>query len=274
VDDAGGPRQTVAEIGPTSQYDTCGVTVRDVSVLLVEPSRVQSKVIGGQLQTLGIQRLELAGDGARALDSMRRSRPHLVISSLHLPDMTGAELLERMRSDEQLRDVAFILISSETDEHLLESIRQTQSVSVLAKPFTPDELNRTLATVVDMFPNEFVRVGNRGPEHAKVLIADDSVVARRVMRTMLSNLGVRTFTEASNGEQAARLLDGDVYDLVKRIREHPTHQCVPVLMVSSATELASMAGVEEAGVSALCDKSSEPEAIGRIVQRIMNWSSA
>jgi serine/threonine protein kinase len=287
--DSGGPRQSVAEIGATSQYETGCVTVRDVSVLLVEPSRVQSKVIGGQLQTLGVQRLELAGDGKKSLDSMRSSRPHLVISSLHLPDMTATELVAAMRADEQLRDIPFILISSDTDEHLLETVRQNHSVSVLAKPFTSDELKLTLATVVDMFPNEFVQVGNRGPEHAKVLIADDSVVARRVLRTMLSNLGVRAFTEASNGEQAARLLDSDSYDLVvtdyempcmdggelvKRIRQHPAHRCVPVLMVSSATELASMAGVEEAGVSALCDKSSDPEAIGRIIQRIMNWSSA
>jgi two-component system chemotaxis response regulator CheY len=284
-----GAEQSAAEVGPTSQYQTSGVTVREVSVLLVEPSRVQSKVIGGHLQTLRIQRLELAGDGKKALDLMRSVRPHLVISSMHLPDMTGTELVEAMRADAQLRDIAFILVSSETDEQLLEPIRQTHSVTVLAKPFTLEQLKQTLATVVDMFPNEFVQLGNRGPEHARVLVADDSMVARRMLRTMLANLGVREFTEASNGEQAAQLLDRDVFDLVvtdyemprmdggelvKRIREHPSHRCVPVLMVSSATERASMAGVEEAGVSALCDKSSDPETIGRIIRRIMNWSSA
>lgn len=56
--------------------------------------------------------LEVAGftttaveSGTRALSCLARERPDVVVLGLHLPDMTGAEILQRIRADERLAGV-------------------------------------------------------------------------------------------------------------------------------------------------------------------------
>ncbi len=65
----------------------------ELYVLLVEPSHSQAKFIFKELKKAGINHLDAAIDGESALAAMTHYRPDLVISSMHMPDMTGAELV-------------------------------------------------------------------------------------------------------------------------------------------------------------------------------------
>lgn len=63
--------------------------------------------------------LEVAGftttaveSGTRALSCLARERPDVVVLGLHLPDMTGAEILQRIRADERLAGVPVIVATA------------------------------------------------------------------------------------------------------------------------------------------------------------------
>src|SRR5262249_36541577 len=85
------------------------------TVLLVDPSRSQAVIIRGYLQRLGSEDVRTAPSGEKALEAARTAPPRVVISALHLADMTGVQLAQRMRDDPQLSPSGFIVITSQAD---------------------------------------------------------------------------------------------------------------------------------------------------------------
>lgn len=225
--------------------------IRDLSVFVVEPSSAQSHFIEPQLKSVGVTLSKVFKDGASALKAMQENLPDVVISSMHLPDMTGGDLVARMRADEQTRNIAFILVSSETRPHYLEQVRQNGSSAILGKPFTVAQLKQALATALDFLNPDTDKIAVSGGidlEAIRVLPVDDSRSARSFMRRVLENLGIQNFTEAENGKQAVGLIQQHYYDLVvtdynmpemdgreltEYIRTQSWQSSVPILMVSS-----------------------------------------
>lgn len=74
-------------------------------------------------------------DGTLALAVMRKQQPDLTISAMYLEDMSGSKLIEVMRADQALTEIAFILISSEDNPLYLDPVRQSGACATLAKPF-------------------------------------------------------------------------------------------------------------------------------------------
>ncbi|MBC7818852.1 MAG: protein kinase, partial [Planctomycetaceae bacterium] len=96
------------DIGPTTCFSASSLALAGVSVLLVEHSRLQTRVISGQMAELGIATIRTAASGQEAWEAMQSQCPDVVVSSMHLPDMTGAELVRRMRSHDYVRNAACV----------------------------------------------------------------------------------------------------------------------------------------------------------------------
>ncbi len=80
-------------------------------------------------------------NGESAWESILRDPPQLVVTDLQMPRMDGLELIKRMRSDPNLKDIPVILLTAkgfELDEDELHSEYRIQQV--LSKPFSPREL--------------------------------------------------------------------------------------------------------------------------------------
>jgi two-component system, cell cycle response regulator DivK len=82
----------------------------------------------------------LASNGFEAVQLARNERPSIIFMDLRMPGMTGAEALQELRSDEQLRGVPIIAFTA----HALEAERVGALLDgfdeVIAKPCLPDEL--------------------------------------------------------------------------------------------------------------------------------------
>ncbi|RTL54439.1 MAG: response regulator [Rhodocyclaceae bacterium] len=255
-----------------------------LDALLVEPSAMQARVIATACQGLGILRLRTVESGKAALEAMAQAQPDVVISALYLPDMSGTDLVQAMRATPALEHVGFILVSSETRPQALDPVRQSGVCGILPKPFNADQLRKALAATVE-FLAEDNAVGDFDPESLRVLLVDDSPNARKFMRRVLENLGVRNFVEAGDGKEATAILGETMVDLVVTdynmpemdgrelvafIREKSWQQSVPILMVTSETNNSRLAAVEEAGVSGICDKPFEPGVVRRLLGQILN----
>lgn len=258
------------------------ITLSELFVNLVEPSAAQSKVIIAMLEDVGISQVQRFASGSEALAAMEKQVPDLVISAMHLPDITGTELVQHMRADGKLRDVAFMLVSSETNIRYLEPIRQAGTVAILPKPLAMADLKRALASTLELLnPRE---LDAEDLESLRVLVVDDSPTARRYIRRVLENLGLTHLTEARNGREAAELIEERVFDLVVtdynmpemdgkalvefiRTRSHQTS--VPVLMVTSESNEGRLAAVQQAGVSAMCDKPFDPGTVKQLLDRML-----
>lgn len=257
----------------------------DLIVFLVEPSSVQGKVIKALLAQLQVTNVQRFGSAAELFASMREGLPSVVISSLYLPDMSGTDLVQSMRKDPEFEDVPFILVSSETRPQVLDPVRQSGVCGILPKPFTDLQLRKALRATLDFLDNDAaLQSGEIDLETIKVLIVDDSPNARKFIRRVLENLGVRHFLEAGNGVQAVEILAGAMVDLVvtdynmpemdgkalvSYIRQKSWQSSVPVLMVTSESDEGRLAAVEDAGVSGICDKPFEPSVVKALLQKIL-----
>lgn len=106
---------------------------RASSVLLVDDSPTTLRALRKILEAWNY-RVTTAADGRQALGEMQRFKPDLVISDIDMPEMTGLELVQLMRSDLVLVDVPVILITGSTALHL-QAAKQAGINGLLAKPF-------------------------------------------------------------------------------------------------------------------------------------------
>ena len=75
-----------------------------------------------------------AHSGGEALELVGRVRPHLVLLDIYLPDMSGLEVIRRLRQDEDA-EVDVIAVTAAKDVKTLRAAMQGGVVHYLVKPF-------------------------------------------------------------------------------------------------------------------------------------------
>lgn len=79
-----------------------------------------------------------------ALEELRKEKVDLILADWSMPKMTGLDLLKTIRSDNNLRDISFIMVTAEGQKKdILEATRAGVS-NYIVKPFTPETLSETI----------------------------------------------------------------------------------------------------------------------------------
>jgi response regulator of citrate/malate metabolism len=105
-----------------------------IGVLIVDDDFMVAKVHAGFVAALeGFEVLGSASTGAQALEEVGRLRPDLVLLDVYLPDMTGLEVLRRLRAGGSSADV--IVISAARDVDSIRSALHGGVLHYLVKPF-------------------------------------------------------------------------------------------------------------------------------------------
>ena len=116
-------------------------------VLLVEDNADLAEVTALFIRASGLEVL-IAASGRDALEIAGRFHPEIVLCDLTLPDMSGLEVLQAMRSQESFKDALLVIFSArgERDLKLLEQTVDPSAVDVfLSKPITREALDRLLS---------------------------------------------------------------------------------------------------------------------------------
>ncbi len=260
------------------------LSLQDLTLLLVEPSPTQARIIRDHLVDVGLQHIEVVGTGADALQYMQQHIPDVVASAMYFPDMTGSDLIGTMRDDLRLRDVPFMLVSSETHPRNLEPVRQAGVMALLPKPFRVEDLTRALNASLEYLVPQELELDDIEVEELRVLVVDDSRWSRRHIEQMLRQIGLQRLTFAENGREAAELIRDEPFDLVvtdynmpemdgeqlvNYIRHVSTQPDLPVLMITSEQDQSRLAAVRQAGVSALCDKPFDISTLRELARSLL-----
>jgi len=108
----------------------------------------------------GFDVVSLAHTGQQGLDLAAELRPELVLLDIHLPDMSGLDVLQQLRGRQQALDVLVITASRE-----LQTVRGAMAGGVLhylVKPFTSQALNERLDEYL-LLRRELAAGGAAGP---------------------------------------------------------------------------------------------------------------
>jgi two-component system chemotaxis response regulator CheY len=110
------------------------------NILVVDDSKIIRAVIK---KTLGLAEVEInelyeAANGKEALAILREHQVDLVFSDIHMPEMNGMELIERMAADGALREIPVIVVSSEGSKERVDQLMKKGARAYIRKPFTPE----------------------------------------------------------------------------------------------------------------------------------------
>ena len=111
-------------------------------ILIVDDARFFRELV---LDLLADRKAELhtADSGSEAWEKLNKIRYGLLIIDINLPDISGLELIARLRDDQQLKGLPILCISGvyHKEDDGLKAIRAGAD-DFISKSFQPDEFNR------------------------------------------------------------------------------------------------------------------------------------
>ena len=114
-----------------------------IRVLVVDDDFMVAKVHGAFVgRTPGFEVAGVAHTGAAALDAAEELQPDLVLLDIHLPDLSGIEVLRRLR--ERQPDVDVLVISAAKEAETVRTALRGGVVNYLLKPFDQEALRERL----------------------------------------------------------------------------------------------------------------------------------
>ena len=168
-------------------------------VLIAEDSRTQAEALRSQLVDAGFE-VRVAKSGSDALAELRRDPADLVISDVVMPGLSGLELCRALRSDDRLRDLPFILLTSLADP--LDVVRglEAGADNYVTKPYDPEQLlsriDRTLTS-----RRTALSSGSRPPIDISILGARFAIGSSR---EQILDVLVSSFEDVAKANRALR----------------------------------------------------------------------
>lgn len=114
------------------------------NVLIIEDDRELSLSLSEFLHYWGLQ-TEIIRDGQSALDWLHEHRPDAVILDMHLPRVSGLQILDYILSNERLANITVIV--STADENLAHQVGG-RARFVLVKPFALEQFEDIVKTLL------------------------------------------------------------------------------------------------------------------------------
>ena len=119
-------------------------------LLIVDDSMSMRAVIMKVISMTGFVPDELlqAGNGRQALDVLAENEVDLVFTDINMPEMSGLEMLQEMRADQNLADIPVIVITTEGSAERRQEAESLGATGFLQKPFQPADVKDILETTL------------------------------------------------------------------------------------------------------------------------------
>jgi CheY-like chemotaxis protein len=265
------------------------------SLLIVEDDEVQRNTL---VELIGDRDVEITavGTGTAALEQMARRDYDCVVLDLGLQDMSGFDLLEKMRADQDLSQLPVIIYTgkelTKQEEMRLRQLAQTIIIKDVKSPERLlDETTLFLHRVESALPPEKQRLldqmhrSDPTLKGKKALIVDDDIRNIFALTSILERYEMEV-QYAENGHDALKLLgenpemdvvlmdvmmpEMDGYEATRRIRENEHFEDLPIIAITAK----AMKGDREKCIAAgASDYVTKPVDSDQLVGLLRVWLS-
>lgn len=167
------------------------------SILVVDPDRAMRGRMAHELRELGHDVAE-SEDAFTALELLRRKRPDLMLCDFTLPDLGGVELLNDVRSIEDLRTMRVVMTSSRANPDDVVLALESGADDFIGKPINLPELRARVGACLrrpaNVLQTEVVSAGGIRIDNLGQRVAVDNTyvsLAPREYRLLLFLVGNR-----------------------------------------------------------------------------------
>lgn len=104
-------------------------------VLIVEDNELNMKLFDDLLGAHGYDTVKTR-EGTRVLDIARAEKPDLIIMDIQLPEVSGIEVTQRLKRDEELKSIPVVAVTAFAMKGDEEKIRQGGCEDYISKPIS------------------------------------------------------------------------------------------------------------------------------------------
>ena len=105
------------------------------TILIVEDNELNMKLFNDLLEAHGYGTLQTR-NGVEAVDLARKHKPNLILMDIQLPEVSGLQVTQWIKDDEELRHIPVIAITAFAMKGDEEKIRQGGCEAYLSKPIS------------------------------------------------------------------------------------------------------------------------------------------
>ncbi len=205
-------------------YSVNSLKLYGLRTLVVDDNLANRVVLGEMLQNWRMQPTVI-GSGREALDELERAEAEgdgyrLLLLDNQMPDMSGFDVIEQIKSRPVLSNVLLIPILSIDRPQDITCCQHNGIVNFVRKPVKQSELLDVIMSAVKHITNKPICVSTDnldpievGPRALRVLLAEDNEVNQEFAVSLLERRG-HTVRVASNGRVAVDLWKAEPFDLI------------------------------------------------------------
>ena len=219
--------------------------------------------------------IDVVDSGARALEALDKDTYDCIVLDLRLPDMSGFDVLERLKTSAKLKDLPVVVftgreLTAEEDAQLHTLARSVVVKDVESPERLLDETALFLHRVVSELPESKQRMIDRLHQSdealagRKVLVVDDDVRNIFALSSVLERRGM-TVLSAGTGREAIETIETtpdlaivlmdimmpemDGYETMQVIRQNPALRRLPIIALTAKAMKGDRERCLEAGAS-------------------------
>jgi CheY-like chemotaxis protein len=121
----------------------------------VEDNETNVEVMRGILAQRPQVQMEVSVTGLDGLAAVRARRPHLILLDMHLPDISGLELLRHFKSDPDTAAIPVLIVSADALAPQIDAALAAGATRYLTKPVDVTELLMALDELLDRMDTAF-----------------------------------------------------------------------------------------------------------------------
>lgn len=274
-------------------------------IVIIEDNTLIAKLYENKLTAEG-HTVRVASDGASGFQLVKDFKPDAVLLDLMLPEMSGVEIIKKLRRDWQYTNVP-ILAYSGGDEEILNAAREAGTTSVISKgenslkeiliylneileltknwQIYGNSYYETIDTDAAPTENDSASPAQNSSPGKRVLIVEDDVLMIALVRDIVEKAGYQPVV-AGDGKEAFQILANDANfaagifdvhvphiegtDLVRHMRTEKRLMKIPVIIMTAEESIKIQSNSMSAGASVFIPKPFERQKFETILLSIVN----
>ena len=120
-----------------------------MKILVVDDFSTMRRIIKNLLRDLGFANADEADDGNTALPMLQTGKYDFLVTDWNMPGMTGIELLQHVRADENLKTLPVLMVTAEAKRDQIVAAAQAGVNGYVVKPFTAAVLKEKIEKIFE-----------------------------------------------------------------------------------------------------------------------------
>ena len=116
----------------------------NMRILIVDDFSTMRRITKNILRQLELNNVVEADDGTTAWEILNKDHINFIISDWNMPQMTGIELLRKVRASEDYGHLPFLMVTAEAQQANIIEAAQAGVSNYIVKPFTAETMKQKI----------------------------------------------------------------------------------------------------------------------------------